>query len=175
MSQQLILVDEYDTVVWYWEKLSVHQTWILHRAFSVYIFDNTGRILLQRRAMSKYHSPWLRANTCCSHPFPHESTLHAAQRRLWEEMWFDCEMTKVCEFVYQVDVPPWLIEHEYLHVYVWTYTWHSIVPDPQEVMEYKRYHPLNLDTLVQTNDPTLAPWTRITRPKISSHRTIHVT
>lgn len=158
----LLLVDEHDTIIGTEEKLKTHELWLLHRAFSVYVFDRSGRMLIQQRAMSKYHAPWLRANTCCSHQFPDESNEDAAHRRLREEMGFDCSLTKVTEFIYQVPVPPNLIEHEYLHVFVGLYEDQEIKLNPEEVMAYQRIAVDDLMTMIEQDDPILAPWTKIT-------------
>lgn len=164
--KQIVLVDEHDQIIWYEEKLKTHELGLLHRAFSVYLFDDQWRILLQQRAMTKYHAPWLRANTCCSHPFPDESNLNAAQRRLWEELWFHNTITYLTEFIYQTPVPPDLIEHEYLHVFVGRYEGQNINPDPSEVMATDRVDTHEFTNRIQANDPTIAPWTKITRLRI---------
>lgn len=158
----LLLVDEHDTVVGTEEKVKAHELWLLHRAFSVYVIDKQWRVCLQQRAMHKYHSPWLRANTCCSHQFPGETNEDAAHRRLQEEMGFDCLLTKFTEFIYQVPVPPNLIEHEYLHVFVGHYDGQIINPNPEEVMAYQWTAVDDLMTKIEQDDPTIAPWTKIT-------------
>ena len=166
MDIQVILVDEHDTVIGHEEKLKAHQLWLLHRAFSIYLIDDIGNLLLQQRAMSKYHAPGLWANTCCSHPFPDESVAYAAQRRLQEELGFDNSLDYTTEFIYKAPVPPNLIEHEYLHVFLWRYEWKPIIPDPDEVMDVKWISFSDLDDLVNSDDIILAPWTKITWPKI---------
>lgn len=163
----VILVDENDIIIWQKEKLATHIDGDLHRAFSVYVFDDQGRVLLQQRAMSKYHSPWLYANTCCSHQLIFddgtiEENMLAAHRRLGEEMWFDCELTKITEFVYHLPVPPELTEYEYLHVYKGKYTWQEINPNPDEVMNYWWISSTELTKLCQQDDSRLAPWTKYT-------------
>lgn len=122
----LILVDEHDNDIGRVEKLEAHEKALLHRAFSVYVFNDDHEVLLQQRALTKYHSPGIRANTCCSHQYPGEDNLVAAHRRLQEEMWFDTELKKITEFVYREPVPPGLVEHEYLHVSFWTYAGQKI-------------------------------------------------
>ncbi len=87
--ERVILVDKDDTPTGVEEKLKAHELALLHRAFSVFIFNDKGELMLQRRALHKYHSPGLWTNTCCSHPRPGETTLEAAHRRLMEEMGFD--------------------------------------------------------------------------------------
>ena len=172
---KLILVDEHDQIIWYEEKLKTHELGLLHRAFSIYLFDDQGRILLQQRAMSKYHAPWLRANTCCSHPFPDESNLDAAQRRLWEELGFHNTITYLTEFIYRTPVPPDLIEHEYLHVFVGRYEGKNINPDPSEVMATERVDIHKFTHRVQADDPSIAPWTKITRLRLKDNILKHIT
>lgn len=166
---QIVLVDEHDQIIWYEEKLKTHELGLLHRAFSIYLFDDQWRILLQQRAMSKYHAPWLRANTCCSHPFPDESNLDAAHRRLQEEMWFDNKLSYLTKFIYQTPVPPDLIEHEYLHVFVGRYEGSPIAPNLEEVMDYQRISIDEFTHLVNHDDPTIAPWTKITRKRLKDN------
>lgn len=116
--EQIILVDEYDREMGCAEKLQAHVEGRLHRAFSIFIFDSRQRLLLQKRAQTKYHSANLWSNTCCGHPRPGESTQAAAHRRLREEMNFDCELREVFEFLYKAEFENKLIEHEYDHVFV---------------------------------------------------------
>ena len=98
ITDQLILVDEQDNPVGTCEKMEAHRQGLLHRAFSVFIFDAQGRMLLQQRALSKYHSGGLWTNACCSHPFPGEDNLTAAQRRLQEEMGVTTSLNKAFDF-----------------------------------------------------------------------------
>jgi isopentenyl-diphosphate delta-isomerase len=114
----VILVDENDREIGTMEKLEAHRQGRLHRAFSVFIFHPDGRMLLQRRAASKYHSGGLWSNACCSHPCPGETVMDAAHRRLQEEMGFDCELRETHAFTYRAPFPNGLTEHEYDHVLV---------------------------------------------------------
>ena len=98
---EVILVDENDTPTGAMEKIEVHQKALLHRAFSVFIFNNRGEMLLQKRAANKYHSPALWTNACCSHPAPGQDTLEAATKRLQEEMGFTTSLEKVFDFIYK--------------------------------------------------------------------------
>ncbi|WP_341802751.1 sodorifen biosynthesis isopentenyl-diphosphate Delta-isomerase SodA [Serratia plymuthica] len=118
MEEMLILVDDKDNPIRSEGKFSVHQQGLLHRAFSIFIFDNKGRWLLQQRAFSKYHSAGLWTNSCCGHPRWGEATDAAAQRRLQEEMGFLTPLKKVSSFTYHAEVPGNLIEHEFDHIYV---------------------------------------------------------
>ncbi len=116
--ERVILVTETDTEIGDAPKLEAHLTGALHRAFSVFVLDEDGRVLLQRRAVRKYHSPGLWSNTCCGHPRPGENTDDAARRRLREEMGIDCEFSHVSSFVYRADLGGGLVEHELDHVFV---------------------------------------------------------
>lgn len=116
--EQLILVDTEDRELGVGDKLQTHQDGTLHRAFSIFVFDSKQRLLIQKRAQTKYHSAGLWSNTVCGHPRPGETTLAAAQRRLFEEMGFNCELRFAFDFVYRTEVSNELIEHEYDHVFV---------------------------------------------------------
>ena len=118
LQEMLILVDAKDRMIGSGEKLMVHEQGLLHRAFSIFVFNNDGRLMLQNRARDKYHSPGLWTNTCCGHPRPGEDTLAAAHRRLLEEMGFDCELKEMKTISYCSDVQNDLIEHEYNHIFV---------------------------------------------------------
>lgn len=118
MKEEVILVNENDEVTGVAEKLATHSRGALHRAFSIFIFNSLGQLLLQKRTASKYHSKGLWSNTCCGHPRPGESTETASRRRLHEEMGFDCELRKVFEFTYYAELDDGLFEHEYDHVLV---------------------------------------------------------
>ncbi len=112
----LIAVDQHDRETGVVEKMTAHRKGILHRAFSIFVFDKDDRLLLQRRASVKYHSGGLWSNTCCSHPGAGESVLAAAHRRLREEMGFDCPLRSVFGFVYRAALDSGLVEHEFDHV-----------------------------------------------------------
>lgn len=164
----VILVDEHDVPIWRCEKYKAHQEWgHLHRAFSVYVINEKKEVLLQQRAFHKYHSPWVRANTCCSHQLVWEKNDHAAHRRSQEEMWFDANLFKITEFVYKAPVPPWLTEYEYLHLYFGIYEGQKITPNPDEVAAWERVSFEDMDRRVQEKDVTLAPWTQVTWRKCS--------
>lgn len=117
-QELVILVDRDDQALGIGEKLAVHRQGLLHRAFSIFVFDTAGRLLLQRRALGKYHSGGLWTNTCCGHPRPAEETCAAASRRLFEEMGLTCPLWQATTFLYRARVTKELIEHEFDHVYV---------------------------------------------------------
>jgi isopentenyl-diphosphate Delta-isomerase len=118
MEDQLILVNEKDQMVGVGEKLKTHQRGLLHRAFSVFIFNSRAELLLQRRALGKYHSPGLWSNTCCGHPRPSEEVVVAAQRRLKAEMHLECQLEEVGSVIYKADVGNGLVEHEFDHLLI---------------------------------------------------------
>jgi isopentenyl-diphosphate delta-isomerase len=119
------------------EKLAAHRGGLLHRAFSVFVFDMRDNLLLQRRAEGKYHSPGVWSNTCCGHPRPGEDLATAARRRLREEMGFDCALTHQFSFVYRADLGGGLVEHEVDHVFTGRFA-ELPEPDPAEVSEWRR-------------------------------------
>ena len=132
----MILVDEQDRELGSCEKLRAHAEGALHRAFSVFVFDGSGRLLLQKRAGGKYHSGGLWSNTACGHPRPGEGTEAAARRRLREEMSFDCELREAFSFLYRAELAGGLVEHEYDHVFVGRFEG-SPRPDPSEVEDWE--------------------------------------
>lgn len=117
-EEQVVLVDSDDTELGTMGKLEAHQRGVLHRAISVFIFDPEGRLLLQQRALSKYHTPGLWTNTCCSHPAPGEDTLEAAHRRLAQEMGMATDLAFAFSFQYKAPFDNGLVEHELDHVFI---------------------------------------------------------
>jgi len=134
-DDRVILVDADDREVGTADKMAAHRDGRLHRAFSVFLEDAAGRVLLQRRASGKYHSGGLWSNTCCGHPRPGESTPAAARRRLREEMGVDLPLTPVCAFTYRAEFANGLREHEVDHVFVGRLDTEP-QPDPKEVAEW---------------------------------------
>lgn len=116
--QEVILVNELDEVIGSMEKMEAHEKALLHRAFSVFLFDKNGNMLLQKRAATKYHSPSLWTNACCSHPMPGETTQQAALRRLQEELGITATIKKAFHFTYKAEFDNGLTEHEFDHVFV---------------------------------------------------------
>ncbi|KAA8485807.1 isopentenyl-diphosphate delta-isomerase [Arcticibacter tournemirensis] len=135
-ADQVILVDSSDQQLGKMEKLEAHRQGKLHRAFSVFLLNNNNEMLLQQRALGKYHSGGLWTNACCSHPRPGESTDDAALRRLREELGISCPLTMSFSFLYHVSLDKGMFEHEYDHVYTGRF---SGTPDvnPEEVADWK--------------------------------------
>jgi isopentenyl-diphosphate delta-isomerase len=158
--EQVVLVDTDDVPVGVSRKLDAHVAGLLHRAFSVFVFDDDGRMLLQQRALSKYHSAGLWSNTCCSHPRPGEDVAAAAHRRLVEEMGFDCTLDSAFAFVYRADVGGGLIEHEYDHVFVGRFAGRP-VPDPREVAAWRWIAPFELHHALRLHPDRFTFWFRI--------------
>jgi isopentenyl-diphosphate delta-isomerase len=129
------LVNELDEPVGTMEKMEVHRKALLHRAFSVFIFNSKGEMLLQQRALKKYHSAGLWTNACCSHPKPGEDTLAAAETRLQQEMGFSTDLKKIFEFTYRTDFDNGLTEYEFDHVFAGIHEG-LILPDKEEVGDY---------------------------------------
>jgi isopentenyl-diphosphate delta-isomerase len=114
----VILVDEHDNKTGTIEKLEAHKKALLHRAVSVFIINSKGEWILQRRALNKYHSNGLWTNTCCSHPYPEETSLEAATRRLMEEMGLQCDLHEIFSFIYKEQFDNDLTEHEFDHIFI---------------------------------------------------------
>lgn len=136
MKEKVTLVDQQDNAVGSCEKMEAHIKGVLHRAFSVFVFNKEGKLLLQKRAASKYHSGNLWTNTCCGHPRPGEDTRGAAMRRLKEEMGFSCGLEEVFHFTYKAELENSIVEHEYDHVFFGTFDGKP-QPDPLEASAWK--------------------------------------
>jgi isopentenyl-diphosphate Delta-isomerase len=164
-TTHLILVDEKDQPVGTCEKMEAHQKGLLHRAFSVFLFDRAGRMLLQQRALHKYHSGGLWTNACCSHPFPGEDTLAAATRRLQEEMGFVTPVEKAFDFTYRAELDNGLTEHEFDHVFVGFYEG-EVVPNAQEVMDYCYLSLSEIEKQLDVRSQRYTEWFKIAFPRI---------
>ena len=135
-EEQVILVNENDEQIGLMPKMEAHRKALLHRAFSVFIFNDNNELMLQQRAAHKYHSPLLWANTCCSHQRDGESNLDAGKRRLQEEMGFVCELKEVTSFIYKVPFDNGLTEHELDHILIGYYNENPII-NREEVENFK--------------------------------------
>jgi len=136
IEDKVILVDNNDNQIGLMPKLEAHEKGVLHRAFSVFIFNNDGELMLQRRALTKYHSPGLWTNTCCSHQRDGESNISSGKRRLNEEMGFVTELFEKTSFIYKAKFDNGLTEHEFDHVLVGSYN-HSPIINSTEVDSWK--------------------------------------
>lgn len=160
MEQDIILVDEFDTPVGVMPKLLAHQLGKLHRAFSVFIFNAQGELLIQQRAPHKYHSAGQWANSCCSHPAPNEDTMVAAKRRLMEELGFTTHLSLVGHFIYHAQVNGGLTEHEYDHLFIGSYDG-TVTPNPDEVSAIRWLHPSALQKEIKQNPEQFTPWFKL--------------
>ncbi len=164
----VILVDENDEPIGTMEKMEVHQKALLHRAFSIFVFNDKGEILLQKRANKKYHSGGLWANACCSHPKPGEETLAAAKKRLHEEMGFDVALTKAFDFIYKAPFDNGLTEYEFDHVFVGTYDG-DIFPDAEEVSDYCYKSVEEVKNSIQSHPQKYTEWFKIAFLKMEEY------
>jgi isopentenyl-diphosphate delta-isomerase len=165
MIEQIILVDKNDNQVGVGEKLDVHIKGSLHRAFSVFIFSSKGEMMLQKRAVTKYHGGGLWTNTCCGHPRPGEDVRSAAMRRLKEEMGFSCYLQKMFDYVYKVKLDKGMTEHEFLHVYRGTYDGTPVL-NPLEADGWKWVNVQELKNDIKTNPETYTPWFKLSMEKL---------
>ena len=160
MKEGVIIVNARGESIGTMDKMAAHRAGIMHRAFSVFIFNSEGQLLLQQRAFEKYHSGGLWTNTCCSHPRLGEKTMDAAHRRLQEEMGMDCEITELFQFSYRHEFENGLIENEYDHVFLGV---SDVVPiiNPEEVAAF-RYIDLDMLLLELFEQPdNYTPWFKI--------------
>lgn len=168
MNEQLILVDLSDNEIGALDKMEVHLQGLLHRAFSLFIFNNKGELLLQKRANHKYHSAGLWTNTCCSHPNFGESTIDAVNRRLEEEMGMKCASYFAFSFVYKTIFENGLTEHELDHVYIGNCDTAPVI-NTSEVEDYKY---ISMDKLIEdvaANPDDYTSWFKICLPNVLNH------
>ena len=165
MEEQVILVDTEDREIGSMEKMEAHRKGVLHRAFSVFIFNTKGDMLLQKRAAEKYHSAGLWTNACCSHPRPGEATEAAATRRLREELNFSVPIRKVFDFTYRAEFSNGLIEHEFDHVFFGEFDgWVKF--NPSEVSDYCYMSLEEVKESVALSPNKFTEWFRIVLPEI---------
>ena len=168
MKEQLILVDPSDREIGSIEKMEAHVQGLLHRAFSLFIFNTKGELLLQKRASDKYHSAGLWTNTCCSHPQFGEETSTAVNRRLQEEMGMQCANHFAFSFLYKTDFENGLTEHELDHVYVG----YSDTPPTINKLEVEDFKYISMDDLVsdvEANPNNYTSWFKICLPNVINH------
>lgn len=166
--EKVILVDENDNALGLMEKMEAHEKGLLHRAFSVFVLNDQNQLLLQRRALSKYHSGGLWTNTCCSHPREGETNLQACHRRLMEEMGFDCEVEKVLDFIYKAELDSGLTEYEFDHVFIGKYNQDPVV-NPEEVDSFKWIEMDKLEADIANNPDIYTEWFKIIFDRFYTH------
>jgi isopentenyl-diphosphate delta-isomerase len=167
MSENVILVDKHDQLIGIMPKMEAHLQGKLHRAFSVFIFNSQGELLLQQRAADKYHSGGKWTNTCCSHPHPGEDTMAAAHRRLYEEMGLKCELNEAFSFIYKVKMDGGLTEHEFDHVYVGVSDVLP-VPDPAEAAAYSYKNMSELQEKLISESDQYSEWLKICFSRVNN-------
>lgn len=168
MEEQVILVDKNDQKIGLMPKMEAHQKAVLHRAFSVFVMNDKGQLMLQQRAASKYHSPLLWANTCCSHQRDGESNIEAGKRRLQEEMGFVTELKEVFSFIYKAPFDNGLTEHELDHVMVGKYN-HAPKINKDEVEDYKWMTPKEVKQDMTEKPEIYTAWFKIIFEKFYEH------
>lgn len=160
MIEEVILVDNEDRQIGLMEKMQAHREAKLHRAFSVFLLNDKGEVLLQQRALDKYHCGGMWTNACCSHPRAGESLQAAVDRRLQEEMGIACETNWVYSFIYKADVGEGLFEHEFDHVFFGRFS-DEPKPDANEVSDWAYVTLEELRSDVEVNPTKYTPWFKI--------------
>jgi len=163
--ESVILVDENDSPIGLMEKMEAHEKGLLHRAFSVFIFDKEGRMLIHQRAQEKYHSGGLWTNAGCSHPRDGETAEEAGHHRMQEEMGYDCEISSPFHFIYKAELDQGLTEHELDHVFTGIYEG-VIKPDPSEVMDYRYIAIGDLLKEIENTPENFTEWFKIALPEL---------
>ncbi|ARN71803.1 isopentenyl-diphosphate delta-isomerase [Nonlabens tegetincola] len=164
--EQVILVNENDEKVGLMEKIEAHEKALLHRAFSVFVVNDKQQIMLQQRALHKYHSPGLWTNTCCSHQRDGETNIEAGKRRLQEEMGFSTELKELFNFIYIAPFDNGLTEHELDHVMIGYYNDEPVI-NPDEVAAYKWMTAQEIKTHMDENPHEYTAWFKIIFDKYS--------
>ncbi|WP_199118031.1 isopentenyl-diphosphate Delta-isomerase [Pedobacter sp. ASV28] len=160
MAEQVVLVDEKDRQIGLMDKMQAHVEARLHRAFSVFLFNDKNELLLQQRAQSKYHCGGLWTNTCCSHPRSEEKMKTAVDRRLLEEMGIICHTEKVYDFIYKAQLENGLYEHEFDHVFFGRFS-EKPNPNPKEVVDWKYMEMRELKTDIDKYPEKYTPWFKL--------------
>ncbi|NJB70637.1 isopentenyl-diphosphate delta-isomerase [Saonia flava] len=168
IEENVILVDQNDEQIGVMPKMEAHQKALLHRAFSVFILNKKGEIMLQQRAADKYHSPLLWTNTCCSHQREGETNIQAGKRRLQEEMGFQVELEEIFSFTYKAPFENGLTEHEFDHVMIGTYNDEPKI-NPEEVEDWKWMHPENIKEDIALFPENYTVWFKIIFEKFYAH------
>lgn len=160
MAEKVILVDKDDNPIGLMEKMEAHRKALLHRAFSVFVINREGKLMIQQRARHKYHSGGLWTNTCCSHPRQGEGVEQAVHRRLEEEMGFDCPVEKLFHFTYKAELDQGLTEHEFDHLFLGHYDGEPNI-NPDEVMDWKWVDMDEMEEDMKTHPEDYTEWFKI--------------
>jgi isopentenyl-diphosphate delta-isomerase len=168
LKEKVILVDENDNELGLMEKMEAHEKGLLHRAFSVFVFNSNNELMLQQRAESKYHSGGLWTNTCCSHPREGELLEAAAHRRLMEEMGFDCELFHEFSFIYKAELDNGLTEHELDHVFFGFYNEMPTI-NKDEVSDWKFLSLNDIKSNMHNHPENYTEWFKIIFNRVHEH------
>ncbi|PKA83677.1 isopentenyl-diphosphate delta-isomerase [Ulvibacter sp. MAR_2010_11] len=167
-EEKVILVNERDEKIGLMPKMEAHEKALLHRAFSVFVFNNENELMLQQRALNKYHSPGLWTNTCCSHQRDGETSLVAGKRRLQEEMGFSTPLRETMSFIYKAPFDNGLTEHEFDHILVGEYNADPII-NKEEVAAWKWMHLEKVKEDIILNPHLYTEWFKIIFDKFYQH------
>lgn len=159
-EEKVILVNEKDEPIGLMAKMEAHEKALLHRAFSVFVFNEKNELMIQQRALGKYHSPGLWTNTCCSHQREGESNVEAGKRRLQEEMGFTTELRDTVSFIYKAPFDNGLTEHEFDHILVGEF-FGEPEPNPEEAHDWKWMSLEDLKQDMQVNPKLYTEWFKI--------------
>lgn len=168
MEEFVVLVNSQDEVLGLMEKQQAHINGLLHRAFSVFLFNSKGEMLLQKRASEKYHSPLKWTNAVCSHPRIEETYLEGAKRRVKEELGIDVGLSEKFDFIYKADVGNGLWEHELDHVFVGTFE-EEFHLNKDEVDEVRYISLEDLDKEMSENPGNFTEWFKIILEEYKHH------
>jgi isopentenyl-diphosphate delta-isomerase len=163
--EKVVLVNTHNEVVGEMEKMEAHRKGLLHRAFSVFVFNSANELLMQKRASSKYHSGGLWTNTCCSHPRLNENIIDAGKRRLMEEMGFTTDLSEMFAFIYKADLDNQLIEHEYDYVLIGKFDDEPRI-NLEEVEDFAYWNMEFIELDMQLNPQNYTEWFKICFPKL---------
>ena len=167
-AAKVVLVDRDDNTLGTMKKMEAHESGALHRAFSIFIFNSKKELMIHQRALSKYHSPGLWTNTCCSHPRLDEEIEDNAHQRLMEEMGFDCDFKRAFSFLYKADVGQGLIEHEFDHVFIGTCDKGPEI-NPAEVEDWKYMNMVDLRDDIENHELNYTEWFKIAFEKVEEY------
>ena len=167
-EEHVILVNEKDQEIGLMPKFEAHQKAVLHRAFSVFIFNSENELMLQQRASNKYHSPNLWTNTCCSHQRSGESNIQAGTRRLYEEMGFTTPLKEITSFIYKAPFDNGLTEHELDHIMVGYYNEDPVI-NSDEVEDWKWMKIEDVKNDISLNPDLYTAWFKIIFKNFYNH------
>ncbi len=167
-EEKVILVNDKDEQIGLMEKIEAHEKALLHRAFSVFVFNSKNELMIQQRALEKYHSPGLWTNTCCSHQREGESNIDAGKRRLMEEMGFTTDLKETISFIYRAPFDNGLTEHEYDHILVGEYE-DDPKPNRHEVADWKWMSLEDIKEDMELHPDDYTEWFKIIFDKYYKH------